>query len=192
MEITNEVTSNNSTGKGFKKKASSDSIQEETPKKRAKVCNEELDCTQPDSFKKSLLGELQSNKATTSASTPKSTRGRKPKKISVSDSQPDADSQTPKKRSNKSDEEHKCTECDFTTEKRLLFKKHCLVNHADKYNSEQLLSQFKCDFCEKVFKDPIQLTNHKNLHIGIKPYKCVECEDTFTTRGELIRHTRYK
>lgn len=88
--------------------------------------------------------------------------------------------------------EQKCTECDFTTTKRLLLKKHCIVNHADKLDPEFLLNMYKCDFCEKIFKDPIQLSNHKNVHLGLKPYKCVECEHMFTTRGELIRHTRYK
>lgn len=91
-----------------------------------------------------------------------------------------------------SNEEYKCTECDFVTNKRLMLKKHCIVHHADKLDEVLLLNQFKCDFCDKVFKCPIQLSNHKNVHLGLKPYKCVECDHNFTTRGELIRHTRYK
>lgn len=100
---------------------------------------------------------------------------------------------TPKSKSPKVQPELKCTECDFTTIKKLLFKKHCIMNHSDKIDPNSFcFNQYKCDFCEKVFKDPIQLSNHKNVHLGLKPYKCVECEHMFTTRGELIRHTRYK
>jgi hypothetical protein len=87
---------------------------------------------------------------------------------------------------------HKCSECDFETNKKLLLKKHCLVEHADKIEPDSLINQHKCEYCGKAFKDPIQLSNHKNIHLGLKPYKCVECEQYFTTRGELIRHTRYK
>ncbi len=100
--------------------------------------------------------------------------------------------QTPSKRAKFYDLEIKCTECTFTTNKRLLFKKHCILNHADKFDAQFLLNQYKCDFCDKIFKDPIQLSNHKNVHLGLKPFKCVECELLFATRGELIRHTRYK
>lgn len=89
-------------------------------------------------------------------------------------------------------QEMKCSECEFVTNKRLLLRKHCILKHADKVDPIFLLNNYKCDFCEKVFKDPIQLSNHKNVHLGLKPYKCVECDFNFTTRGELIRHTRYK
>ena len=88
--------------------------------------------------------------------------------------------------------EQKCSECDFVANKRLLLKKHCILKHAETMDAAFLLNHYKCDFCDKVFKDPIQLSNHKNVHLGLKPYKCVECEHMFTTRGELIRHTRYK
>ncbi len=90
------------------------------------------------------------------------------------------------------DQEIKCPECDFITNKRLLFKKHCILNHADKFDTQFLLNQYKCDFCDKVFRDPIQLSSHKNVHLGLKPFKCVQCDLLFATRGELIRHTRYK
>ena len=91
-----------------------------------------------------------------------------------------------------SKEAHQCSECDFSTSKRLQLKKHLILNHADTISQDLLLNQHKCEFCEKVFKDPVQLSNHKNVHLGLKPYKCVQCEQYFTTRGELIRHTRYK
>ena len=66
------------------------------------------------------------------------------------------------------DQEQKCTECEFITNKRLLFKKHCILNHADKFDQEFLLNHYKCDFCDKVFKDPIQLSNHKNARIFLQ------------------------
>ena len=54
------------------------------------------------------------------------------------------------------------------------------------------MSRFECEHCEKRFTGQIQLTNHRNLHLGSKPHKCSTCEQTFTTRGELTRHQRYK
>jgi uncharacterized Zn-finger protein len=50
----------------------------------------------------------------------------------------------------------------------------------------------KCEHCDKKFNDIVQLTNHRNIHLGLKPHECDICAQAFTTRGELIRHTRYK
>lgn len=124
----------------------------------------------------------------------KSTRGRK-RKTQNEAASPAAKATTAtrqKRARTNSETEQQCSECDFVTSTRQFLRKHCILNHADKMDPVFLLNQYKCDFCDKVFKDPIQLSNHKNVHLGLKPYKCVECEHTFTTRGELIRHTRYK
>lgn len=50
----------------------------------------------------------------------------------------------------------------------------------------------KCEHCDKKFHDTVQLNNHLNIHLGLKPHECTECAQAFTTRGELVRHTRYK
>lgn len=120
----------------------------------------------------------------------KSARGRKRK--TQNETAKATATQKQKRARTSSESEQQCSECDFVTTKRQLLRKHCILHHADKMDPVFLLNQYKCDFCDKVFKDPIQLSNHKNVHLGLKPYKCVECEHTFTTRGELIRHTRYK
>lgn len=49
-----------------------------------------------------------------------------------------------------------------------------------------------CEYCEKKFKDTIQLNNHLNLHFGNKPFTCEQCGGTYGTKGELERHKKYK
>lgn len=79
---------------------------------------------------------------------------------------------------------HACSLCAYKTTKKMLLQRHLSVHDTDK--------PFKCEHCERSFRDPHQLANHANIHMGTKPFKCTECELGFTTRGEMIRHTKYK
>ena len=47
---------------------------------------------------------------------------------------------------------------------------------------------FKCDLCEKGFTESGKLIKHKQSHTGEKPIKCDLCEKGFTESSKLPRH----
>lgn len=100
--------------------------------------------------------------------------------------QPNESTKSPSKRKGPKSKRkvHACSLCAYKTTKNMLLQRHLSVHDTDK--------PFKCEHCERSFRDPIQLANHTNIHMGTKPFKCTECELGFTTRGEMIRHTKYK
>ena len=44
--------------------------------------------------------------------------------------------------------------------------------------------------CEMRFRQKSNLTKHKKIHAGEKPFKCEICEKAFIQRGDLTRHKR--
>ena len=48
----------------------------------------------------------------------------------------------------------------------------------------------ECDVCEKVFRYPSKLAEHRRTHTKEKPYECDVCEKSFTQAGTLKRHKR--
>ena len=103
---------------------------------------------------------------------------------------------TPKKRKRSSESssttersskksELKCPKCPFTTCSQKKFEKHYALPECDS-------KELQCEFCDKKFKDLNTLEHHRNLHLGIKPYKCEHCDSYFGTRGEMTRHVKYK
>ncbi|ORX78483.1 hypothetical protein BCR32DRAFT_188459, partial [Anaeromyces robustus] len=49
-----------------------------------------------------------------------------------------------------------------------------------------------CKICNKVFNRKYDLQRHNKIHLGIKPYKCINCNKTFTRSDYLKRHLRNK
>ena len=45
-----------------------------------------------------------------------------------------------------------------------------------------------CNVCQITFKCKSQLTVHKRIHSGIKPYKCDVCEKSFSDKNNLTKH----
>ena len=77
----------------------------------------------------------------------------------------------------------KCEECDYTTPKRFLLKRH-LKSHSEE-------RPFECSDCNSSFKRPEDLLQHTNTHLGTKSYQCKYCDAGFNSSGERVRHIRY-
>jgi len=52
-------------------------------------------------------------------------------------------------------------------------------------------SKYKCNQCEKVFKNPQHLRRHETVHSGVK-FSCNLCESSFSRKDKLTAHMRKK
>ncbi|VDM48325.1 unnamed protein product [Toxocara canis] len=62
-----------------------------------------------------------------------------------------------------------------------------LLNRHAKCHSE--IKRYLCTFCGKGFNDTFDLKRHTRTHTGM-PYKCDQCEKSFTQRCSLESHLR--
>ncbi|CAG9574994.1 unnamed protein product [Danaus chrysippus] len=51
--------------------------------------------------------------------------------------------------------------------------------------------RFICDYCGKKFKQKLSLTYHIRLHTNYRPYKCPDCQLSFTTLTSLKSHVQW-
>ncbi|KAL1768667.1 zinc finger protein 394 [Sigmodon hispidus] len=49
---------------------------------------------------------------------------------------------------------------------------------------------YKCDSCEKRFRQRSDLFKHRRTHTGEKPYQCQACEKSFSQSAALVKHQR--
>ena len=74
-----------------------------------------------------------------------------------------------------------CTYCGKTLNGKQSFKKHLLLHEGKPH---------VCPYqtCGKSFLTPKLLTDHINVHTGLKPYSCDNCEMKFSRQPSLSKH----
>ncbi|XP_069606963.1 oocyte zinc finger protein XlCOF28-like isoform X1 [Ranitomeya imitator] len=75
---------------------------------------------------------------------------------------------------------YSCGVCKFSSCNLVAMRRH-MWKHSDRH---------KCKICEKTFASATELRLHLNVHLGIKPHKCSECDMAYRTPADLLRHTR--
>ena len=75
----------------------------------------------------------------------------------------------------------KCPECNYSTTRRTSIYRHIKSHSKEK--------KYKCIQCELSFTDQYYLATHKkNVHVGLRNYKCDYCPKAFKIPGALKRH----
>lgn len=54
----------------------------------------------------------------------------------------------------------------------------------------EIIRPYRCNSCEKSYKDPATLRQHEKTHWLTRPYPCSICGKKFTQRGTMTRHMR--
>lgn len=57
-----------------------------------------------------------------------------------------------------------------------------------KSKSDVVNSELTCDKCDKTLANINSLAVHKQLHFGLKPFKCEFCDSRFTQKCNMKRH----
>ncbi|CAK1592029.1 unnamed protein product [Parnassius mnemosyne] len=68
-------------------------------------------------------------------------------------------------------------------------RRYSLVNHRRLHRRSKPTHQ--CGVCNKMFSNAFNLKRHKNIHTGLKPFKCEICEKCFKDLHEKRLHFTY-
>lgn len=78
---------------------------------------------------------------------------------------------------------YNCHNCDYSTKKQMLLRRHLLTQHSDE-------KPFSCETCGKTFKLKRALTVHVAQHNNTKTYKCTFCERVFASSTNFYTHRK--
>ena len=76
----------------------------------------------------------------------------------------------------------KCNKCENRYLDRNCYRRHVKIEH------EGL--RYECKLCGKEFRNAEGLKNHRNIHLGIKPFLCDKCDSAFTNSACLRKHMK--
>ncbi|XP_072022922.1 uncharacterized protein [Amphiura filiformis] len=82
----------------------------------------------------------------------------------------------------------RCGRCRTTFPTRTKLIKHTLTKHTDGKDSKK--KEFQCEVCGKNFRLNAQLTDHRAIHMTVKPWQCPECGKGFAKQSNLKTHRR--
>jgi KRAB domain-containing zinc finger protein len=68
-------------------------------------------------------------------------------------------------------------------------RKHELVSHT-KFVHEGISSKYQCGVCDYGTDMKTNFTEHNRIHTGEKPFKCEQCQKTFSRKSHLARHKK--
>ena len=96
----------------------------------------------------------------------------------------------------KSNERYKCNSCekDYSSKKGLYrhsVEFHNLNGRGEEYRQKhrQPAQRIPCPICKKAIREDT-LKKHELTHTGIKPFKCVECDKSYTLKDTLLSHIK--
>ncbi|XP_018427587.1 PREDICTED: transcriptional repressor CTCFL-like [Nanorana parkeri] len=75
---------------------------------------------------------------------------------------------------------YRCGQCQFSS---LMLS--TMRRHLRRHSNEHI-----CSVCKKAFPNARELRLHVSAHMGIRPHKCKDCDMTYRTASDLLRHTR--
>jgi uncharacterized C2H2 Zn-finger protein len=76
----------------------------------------------------------------------------------------------------------RCPDCDKRFRLRAGYNQHIKVVHKKE--------RYPCKVCGKDFYSKQALTTHMNMHMGLKPFQCDQCEAAFAGLDSLCKHKR--
>ena len=74
-----------------------------------------------------------------------------------------------------------CSECGATAGTEAELKRHVAWIHRGQ-------SEYKCQYCDVMFKTARHRDDHVARHLGFKRYQCPVCKTRFTNEGTLYNH----
>ncbi|XP_062584858.1 ras-responsive element-binding protein 1-like isoform X1 [Saccostrea cucullata] len=74
--------------------------------------------------------------------------------------------------------------------KTILSSSHDLTKHIRSHNQNNTSQANTCTICGKVLSSQSSLDRHMLVHSGERPFQCKICKMSFTTNGNMHRHSR--
>ena len=76
--------------------------------------------------------------------------------------------------------EVQCDECNKIFSNKSVLGKH----------KRRVHGQYKCDKCNRGFQTEILLEKHSQQHLGLRPFACGICANSFAEEGDLKTHQK--